>query len=534
MISGYSIVNGESNQAAGKAGKTFTGFDPAAGAPLAPEFYSAPPEVLNRAADLAEEAFVAYGNLPGTDKAVFLRRIASGIESIAEELVERAHRETALPEARLKGELARTANQLRLLAQVAEEGSWVSARIDPAQAGRKPLPRADIRSVLRPLGPIAVFGSSNFPLAFSVAGGDTASVLAAGCPVIVKAHPAHPGTSELVGRVIAESARELGLHPGVFALLFDSGIEIGSALVRHPKIRAVGFTGSLNGGRALMDLCARRPEPIPCFTEMSSVNPLFVLPEALTERAAQISAGLFASFTLGVGQFCTKPGLVFLPANAGADVLVAELKRLVDEASHAPMLTEGIAKNYQSGLARRVGTSAVSALAESKMPNHLKNCAAAPALFEISGKDFLTNLDLSHEIFGPATLLIRCESREQMLALAGGLEGQLTATLHGTEADLARHRDLIAILERKAGRLIVNGYPTGVEVCHAMVHGGPYPATSDSRFTSVGTQAIYRWARPVCYQDFPQAALPAELKDENPLGILRMIDGAVTREGITH
>ncbi len=394
--------------------------------------------------------------------------------------------------------------------------------------------RADIRSMLRPLGPVAVFGSSNFPLAFSVAGGDTASALAAGCPVIVKAHSAHPGTSELVGQVIARSVRELNLPDGMFALLFGAGTDLGVALVRHPRIKGVGFTGSLQGGKALIDLCAARSEPIPCFTEMSSVNPVFVLPQALKGQAGRIAEGLFASFTLGVGQFCTKPGLLYLPANDEGDALVAELTKLVAQAGCSPMLTEGIARSYKSGVAHRAGHNAVRSLAQAAAPIDMKSCHAVPALFEISGHDLVENPELAGEVFGPSTLVIRYQSRAEMLELARALEGQLTATLHGSDGDLLEYFDLVGILERKAGRLIVNGYPTGVEVCHAMVHGGPYPATSDSRFTSVGSQAIYRWARPVCYQDFPDISLPEELRNENPLGILRMIDGTVMREPVGH
>lgn len=531
MISGYSIINGESLKAGGAG--VFTGFDPATGTALEPHFHYATADDLNRAADLAEEAFIRYHQVPGKHKARFLRHIAEGLEAIGEELVERAHRETALPAARLQGELARTVGQLRLFAHLVEEGSWVDARIDPAVPERKPLPRADLRSMLRPLGPIAVFGSSNFPLAFSVAGGDTASALAAGCPVIVKAHSAHPGTSELVGHVIAGSVRELDLPAGTFALLFGAGTELGAALVKHPKVKGVGFTGSLRAGKALMDMCAARPEPIPCFTEMSSVNPVFVLPGALRERPADIARGLFASFTLGVGQFCTKPGLVFLPRNEYADLLVAELRKLVEQAATAPMLTESIARSYQSGVEHRRGHGAVNTVAEAGAPQDLGQCHAVPVLFEISGNDLMQHPELAGEVFGPSTLVIRYErGREEMLALASNLEGQLTATVHGTEADLLDHPDLFGILERKAGRLIVNGFPTGVEVCHAIVHGGPFPATSDSRFTSVGTQAIYRFARPVCYQDFPQAALPKELRDDNPYGIVRMINGAYTRDAV--
>jgi NADP-dependent aldehyde dehydrogenase len=432
----------------------------------------------------------------------------------------------------LKGELARTTNQLRLFAQVVEEGSWAMARIDPAQPQRTPLPRADIRSVLRPLGPVAVFGSSNFPLAFSVAGGDTASALAAGNPVIVKAHSSHPGTSEMVGQVICRSVKECGLPPGVFALLFGAGSQMGVALVEHPKVKAVGFTGSLTAGKSLMQRAAARPEPIPCHTEMSATNPLFVLPEALQTRGAQIASGLFGSFTLGVGQFCTKPGLVFLPCDRDADALVAAIKSQAEQASASPMLSEGIWASYNSGVAERKSEERVALLTQPAAPPEQGGSYAAPVVFETGGADLLSDPELGKEIFGPTTLIVRYKDRQELIALARSLEGQLTATLHGTEADIAAYGDLISILERKAGRLVVNGFPTGVEVCHAMVHGGPYPATSDSRTTSVGTLAIYRWARPVCYQDFPQAALPDELKNENPLGMMRMIDGRLTRDAV--
>jgi NADP-dependent aldehyde dehydrogenase len=335
----------------------------------------------------------------------------------------------------------------------------------------------------------------------------------------------------MVGQVIARSVRECGLPSGVFALLFGAGSEIGAALVDHPNVKAVGFTGSLSAGKALMQRAAARPEPIPCFMEMSSVNPLFVLPEVLYTRTAQIAAGLFGSFTLGVGQFCTKPGLIYLPRSADADALVADLKALVEKASPSPMLTEGISRSYRSGIVGRQAHSHMSTVAQAAS-NGAANTYAAPVLMQIDAKDLLGNPELATEVFGPSALVIRYDSREQLMELAGAIEGQLTATLHGTEADLAAFADLIAILERKAGRLIVNGFPTGVEVCHAMVHGGPYPATSDSRATSVGTYSIYRFVRPVCYQDFPQASLPEELKDGNPVGIMRLIDGQLTRDSL--
>lgn len=529
MLQGYSIIDGKPRQS---GGAEFYGFETATGARLEPAFHSATAEDIDLAANLAGEAFAVTSKLSGKEKARFLRHIADGIEAIKAEIVARAHQETALPEARLQGEAARTINQLRLFAQVVEEGSWCMARIDPALPDRKPLPRADIRSVLRPLGPVAVFGASNFPLAFSVAGGDTASALAAGCPVIVKAHSAHPGTSELVAQVIVNSVRECGLPGGTFAVVYGAGSQVGAALVQHPAIKAVGFTGSLTAGKSLMDLAASRPEPIPCFMEMSSTNPVFILPEALQARTQQIASGLFGSFTLGVGQFCTKPGLVFLPRNESADALVAELIALVNKGSALPMLTAGICKSYKSGVASRQGNARVEVLAQADAGDS-GPVSVAPVLFQVDAADLIKDPALEHEIFGPTTLIIRYADREELATLARGLEGQLTATLHGSEADIVGFAELVSILENKAGRLVVNGFPTGVEVCHAMVHGGPYPATSDSRHTSVGTQAIYRFARPVCYQDFPQAALPRELRDENPLGILRMVDGAYTRDAVS-
>jgi NADP-dependent aldehyde dehydrogenase len=527
MLTGFSIVNGKQLES---SGGSFHGVDPATGMKLEPPYHYASLEDQDCAAKLADEAFAVYSKVPGLERAAFLRHIAGGIEAMGARIVERAHRETALPEARLKGELVRTVNQLRLFAQVIEEGSWANARIDPAQPERKPLPRADIRSVLRPLGPVAVFGSSNFPLAFSVAGGDTASALAAGNPVIVKAHSAHPGTSELVGRVVAESVKACGLPAGVFALLFGAGSELGAGLVAHPAVKAVGFTGSLGAGRSLMKVAASRPEPIPCFMEMSSSNPLVVLPEALATRGVEIAKGLFGSFTLGVGQFCTKPGLVYLPRNEAADALVGALKSLVEQSQASAMLTEAICGNHASGVAARKRNSAVETLAEGAAGEGAGY--AAPALFEVSGSQMLNSPELAHEIFGPSTLVIRYEDDDELLALLNAVEGQLTATVHGTDADIAANAELMAILERKAGRLLVNGFPTGVEVCHAMVHGGPFPATSESRMTSVGTQAIYRFVRPVCYQDFPHAALPEELKNENPLGIWRLVDGEFTRAAV--
>jgi NADP-dependent aldehyde dehydrogenase len=508
----------------------FHGVNPTTGKPLQPAFSPATATEMDLAARIASEAFAVYGRMSGSEKGIFLRTIAANIESLADELIERAHQETALPKPRLQGETARTCHQLRLFAQVVEEGSWVGARIDHDEPDRKPAPKPDVRSMLRPLGPVAVFGASNFPLAFSVAGGDTASALAAGNPVIVKAHPAHPGTSELVGQAIRASVRKCGLPEGVFSLLFDSGTKVGAALVTHPLIKAVGFTGSRGAGRALMDLAASRPEPIPFFGEMSSTNPVFVLPGALRERGEGIVAGLHASFTLGAGQFCTKPGMVFVPQGTEARAFAQKLREAVAGSSEYHLLTAGIRSSYCSGVATRESHKAMKSMTRSSTPAAESELSVGTVLFETDAASFLANSGLDGEIFGPTTLLVEHSTRDELLKIARQLEGHLTATIHGNAQDLRDFADLIAILETKVGRLIFNGFPTGVEVTHAMVHGGPYPATSDGRSTSVGGQAIFRFARPVCYQGFPDQALPEELKDANPLGIWRMIDGQMTHD----
>ncbi|MHB1959653.1 MAG: aldehyde dehydrogenase (NADP(+)) [Acidobacteriaceae bacterium] len=509
----------------------FAAINPATGERLDPEYISASAEEVERATSAAERAFPVYGQLSGSEKAGLLREIAKGLEAIRDSLVERANLETALPVPRLQGEVVRTVNQLRMFAEVVEEGSWVMARIDRALPSRTPLPRPDLRSMLRPLGPVAVFGASNFPLAFSVAGGDTASALAAGNPVLVKAHPAHPGTSELVGQAIASSVRAAGLPSGVFALLFDKGTGVGTALVRHPRMKAVGFTGSLAAGRALMDLAAARPDPIPCFAEMSSTNPVFILPGALRQRGEQIAKDLYASVTLGAGQFCTKPGLVFLPHDE-ADGMLDRLQHFAEGSSPFTMLTQGIAAQFSRTVAERGHSGHVQCRTTSDGPNAGSPFTTHATLFITDAASLEAQPELSQEIFGPSALLVSCADREQTLRAAESLQGHLTATLLGTAEDFDRNRDLVAILERKVGRLIFNGYPTGVEVSHAMVHGGPYPATSDSRSTSVGSQAIVRFARPVCYQNFPEHALPEELRSSNPRGIWRMVDGNMTRESL--
>jgi NADP-dependent aldehyde dehydrogenase len=511
-------------------GNSFRALNPVSGEQIDPEFNSSTAEQVDAAANSASDAFAAYRALSGKERAAFLRTIADGLDAATEELAWRAQQETALPAPRLQGEVKRASNQFRLFAEVLEEGSWVAARIDTALPGRKPLPRPDLRSMLHPLGPVAVFGASNFPIAFSVAGGDTASALAAGNPVVVKAHPAHPGTSEIAGRIIAESAHACGLPAGVFSLLFDAGIEVGKALVQHPAIQAVGFTGSHAAGKALMKLAAQRPQPIPCFAEMSSANPVFVLSGALREKSTQLAAGLFGSFTLGAGQFCTKPGLIFIPQQTETELFLAELRKFAAGSAAFTMLTPGIAASYRKAITARQGHKDVGVHLTAETAGA---CAASAALMEVDVETLLDNPALSEEVFGPTTLLIHYDRREAMMQAASALDGHLTATVLGTAEDLAENRDLVAILEQKAGRVIFNGYPTGVEVSHAMVHGGPYPATSDSRFTSVGSQAILRFVRPICYQGFPESLLPDELRDSNPLNIMRLHNGEPTREAIT-
>jgi 2,5-dioxopentanoate dehydrogenase len=525
-LSGRSLIGFREG---GGTGELLYATDPTTGQRLQPGFVPATEQEVELAARLAAEAFEIYRRTPGRERGALLRKIAAKIESISEEIIERAAQETALPRARLQGETARTCGQLRLFAQVAEEGSWVNARIDHADPERKPIPKPDIRSMLRPLGPAVVFGASNFPLAFSVAGGDTASALAGGNPVIVKAHAAHPGTSELVGRAVQESVRECGLPEGVFSLLFGSGSQVGTALMKHPLVKAGGFTGSRAAGRTLMDVAASRPEPIPFYAEMSSTNPVFILPRALHERAESIAAGLHASFTLGAGQFCTKPGMVFLPQGPDAASFTGKLRQLVTESTPFHLLTKAIHSSYDSAIAGRKTEAAVKLVAESPQGASTAGFAANSVLFETDASSFLGS-GLDAEVFGPTTILVEHSSRDQVLAIARALEGHLTATIHGTDEDLREFAELIAILETKVGRLVYNGFPTGVEVTHAMVHGGPYPSTSDGRSTSVGSQAIFRFTRLVCYQGFPDTALPDELKDANPLGIWRMIDGQMSRD----
>ena len=528
-LTGQHWIGSRSSRA---AAPSFRAANPATGQALEPGYAEATPAEVDAAAQAAEAAFDSYASLAPARRSAFLRAIGEAIAGLSDALLDRTEVETGLPRPRLAGERGRTIGQLKLFAEVVDEGSWVEARIDRALPDRQPLPRPDIRRMLVPLGPVAVFGASNFPLAFSVAGGDTASALAAGCPVVVKAHPAHPGTSELVARAILEAARATAMPEGVFSLVHGAGPAVGQALVTHPLIQAVGFTGSLRAGRALYDAAARRPQPIPVFAEMGSANPVFVLPRALAERGPAIAKGLAASVTLGSGQFCTNPGLTLVLRSPAADAFLDETAALLTAAPAGTMVHAGIKSGYDAALAEVEGLPGVGVLARSTSPGPHADSEARPALLATEASVFTAQPRLGDEIYGPVTLAVRCDSKAQLLELARGLHGHLTATVHATPEDLAEFSELLAVLRRKVGRLIVNGYPTGVEVSHAMHHGGPYPATSDPRATSVGSAAIERFARPICFQDAPDTALPEELRDANPRGIWRLVEGAPTRDPV--
>lgn len=523
-LEGYSLIGSQKGKG---AGGTWQAQNPKTGEELEVVFHAEDEAGVDQAVNLAQEAFQTYGESSSAERANFLRAIADEIDAIEEEIVPRMMAESGLPEPRCRGEKGRTVGQLRMFASLVEEGSWLDARIDLAQPNREPIPKPDLRSMQRPLGPVAVFCASNFPLAFSVAGGDTASALAAGCPVVARAHAAHPGVAELIGKAVQAAVAKCGLPEGVFSLVFDDGVGLGTALAKHAGISAIGFTGSRQGGRALMDVASAREVPIPVFAEMSSINPIFVLPGALAERGEQIAEGLVGSVSLGVGQFCTSPGLVF-GLGEEMDQFVAQVSEGLGAVAPAAMLHEGIAKNYSSGvsaMAAQEGVDQVAAVQAS-------GCEAGPAVFRAPVAQFLKNEALSAEVFGPSTLLVDCESEEDFLAAAESLEGQLTASVHGTEADLEKAGPLLQLLARRAGRLIVNGFPTGVDVCPSMVHGGPYPATSDGSSSSVGTRAIGRFTRSVSWQAMPEHLLPTELQSANPLGIWRLVDGNLSKEAV--
>ena len=492
----------------------------------APVFGMGGPAEVDRAAQLAAEAFDEYRLLPLAKRAEFLEAIADNIMALGDALIERAMAESGLPLARLQGERGRTIGQLRLFAKVVRDGRFLSAIIDPAQPERTPLPRADLRLAKMALGPVAVFGASNFPLAFSVAGGDTASALAAGAPVIVKAHGAHLGTSELVGRAIQKAVKDLGLPEGVFSLLVGAGRKLGEALVAHPAIKAVGFTGSRQGGLALVRIANARPEPIPVYAEMSSVNPVFLMPAALAARAEAIGRGFADSLTMGAGQFCTNPGMVVTIGDENVQRFIDAASQALNAKAAQTMLTQGIHQAFCEGVAKVDGVDGVEKIAQGLPAQGLHNAAQA-ALYVTDVQRLLSSPVLQEEMFGPASIVVRAKNIDEVLQLAEKLEGQLTVTLQIDSADHADAKRLIPVLERKAGRILANGFPTGVEVCHAMVHGGPFPSTSNAMFTSVGASAIDRFLRPVCYQDLPDALLPQAVQQANPLGLSRVVDGAL-------
>lgn len=499
------------------------GHDPANGCDLDPAYGGASAEQIDRACALADAAFDTYRETSLEDRARFLERVAERLLESGDALVERAMQESGLPRARLEGERGRTVGQLRLFADVVRDGGWLEARIDHALPDRKPLPRSDLRLRHVPLGPIAVFGASNFPLAFSVAGGDTASALAAGCPVVVKAHPAHPGTSEIAGLAVQAAVRDCGLPEGVFSLLYGAGNASGSALVADARIKAVGFTGSRAGGLALMQIAQQRPEPIPVYAEMSSINPVLVFPAALASRGAAIAKSFVASLTMGAGQFCTNPGLVLGAKGTALDAFEKEVAALLPGAPGSTMLTAGICETYARGVERLAAHRQVRTVARG-LPAESAHGGRA-AFFATNGKDLVADPTLQEEVFGASSLLVHCDDVRAMRKVIASLEGQLTITLQMDPEDEALVRELLPLLERKAGRILVNGFPTGVEVSHAMVHGGPFPATSDGRSTSVGSLAIRRYLRPVCYQDFPGSLLPSTLRDAGGVEIPRLIDG---------
>lgn len=461
---------------------------------------------VETAVKAAEDAFWSYGYSSRSSRAEFLNTIADEIEARADAITEIGTQETGLPEARLQGERGRTTGQLRLFASHILAGDYLDRRHDAALPERQPLPRPDLKMVQRPIGPVAVFGASNFPLAFSTAGGDTAAALAAGCPVVVKGHSAHPGTGEIIAEAVHAAVEKCGIHPGVFNLIQGGNRHVGAALVQHPLIKAVGFTGSLAGGRALFDLCAQRPEPIPFFGELGSVNPMFILDGALTARGQQIAEGWAGSLTMGAGQFCTNPGIAIVHAGDAAQAFAASVTEALSQASPQTMLTDGIASAYREGQHRIASAEGVQALLTSMCDQR----EAAPYLYQTTAQNWLANEALSEEVFGPLGIVVVAETADEMREIALSLQGQLTCTLHMDDADLAQAQSLMPILERKAGRILANGFPTGVEVSDTMVHGGPYPASTNFGATSVGTLSIRRFLRPVCYQNLPDALLPEQ------------------------
>jgi NADP-dependent aldehyde dehydrogenase len=522
-LEGRSIIGRARGQ---QTSQMFRGVNAATGATLEPAYHSATDSELDHAVELGGSAFLIYRDLPRQRRAAFLRQIAANIEALGDGVVTRVMEESALPEARVRIERARTCTQLRFFAGIVEEGSWVDARVDTADPARTPLPKPDVRSMLRPLGPVAIFCASNFPLAFSVGGGDTASALASGSPVVVNAHFSHPGAAEFAGMAIRDAAEQTGMPEGVFSLLFSSGQHIGQGLVTHPGIKAVAFTGSRRGGEALMRLAQARPEPIPFYAEMGSVNPVFLLPGAIEHGASPWAAAFHASINNGVGQYCTNPGVLLVPRTSPGQEFASSLAEKMQATPQLPMLNSRILGNYRRGVSARAADTHVRTVAQAAgSPAQV----AVPALFEADVDSFIRTPELAEEVFGPTSLMVRYGSAEELLTVAAAMEGNLTSTIVIGPGDEETARRLVAVLETKVGRIVFQGVPTTLEICQSMVHGGPFPATSDGRSTSVGGRAIERFARLVCFQDSPGTLLPEELRDGNPAGVWRLVNGERTR-----
>jgi 2,5-dioxopentanoate dehydrogenase len=512
--------------------ETSTATNPATGVTLDCSFTAASMEEVKQAAECSQSAFAIYSKLSQLKRAEFLDAIGDEIMALGDELVQRAMDETALPEARITGERGRTVNQLRAFANLLRDGSWLEATIDLADPNRTPVPKVDIRRMLIPIGPVVVFAASNFPLAFSTAGGDTASALAGGNPVIVKAHSGHPGTSELVANAIIAASQKTNMPNGVFSMLHGSGRTVGQALVKHPRVKAVGFTGSTHAGRTLFNIANDRPEPIPVFAEMGSINPVLVTPKALSNDGDSIATAYAGSITLGTGQFCTNPGLIIGLDSVELDNFVTILGKAIDKVTPSTMLNpvvfSGFSKSYQKVLAQ----PGISVVGQSEEAADADKLQARPTVGAVDAKTFLTNQELHCEVFGPFSLVVKCADAEELLQVVTSLEGQLTASVMAEETEFPEYATVIDTLQSRVGRILFNGVPTGVEVCSAMQHGGPYPAATDSRFTSVGTAAIKRFVRPIAYQNWPDAALPDELQNNNPLGIWRLVDNSWTANKI--
>jgi len=520
-LKGIHFIGNESSR---KGDSFFYGVDPAGIAKLEPAYADATAEEINKAVEKAYNAFEVYRKVSPEKKARFLELIAEEILNLGDDLINRCMLETALTYDRLVGERTRTVNQLKLFAEVVREGSWVEARIDNAIPDRLPLPKKDIRQMQIPVGPVAVFGAGNFPLAFTVAGGDTASALAAGCTVVYKAHPGHPGTSEMLGFAMLNAVKKAGLPDGIFSTVHGVSSGVGMTIVNHPLIKAVGFTGSYKGGKALFDAAVRHPEPIPVYAEMGSTNPVFILPGAVDSRTKEIAEGLAGSFTLGVGQFCTNPGVVILSKSSKSNEFVDYLKKIIRGQSPGVMLSERMKSGFEKGIKNLETKEGIKLVSKGNDGSGV--CEATTYLLKTTAEQFLNDDTLELEVFGPSTLIIQAEGKADLLKIAKRLHGHLTATIHcKDDNELSQYSGLADILKQKAGRLIINDFPTGVEVCHSMFHGGPFPATTDARFTSVGTAAIKRWVRPVSFQNYPEHLLPDELRNSNPLKIWRLIDG---------